>query len=326
MARKPKPLLKILRGVHDQQMDDDVIRLIEDCSVVFVEFITTNKSLDKFETYARDLTCDDEYVGWLSAEERAWFKNHPDPYYRIVWHFRKSGKRFYVVDEGVQSMKRHATKAESEYTYYTDRDIRKLISDKNFQSFYRIVDKNLQHDMDGINARDRLVARQIAKDIDWLEESSIPHAKMALVQGYMHHSAPFIHELMPNLRTEEHLYNIEQLQFDPFSRLEHLFYEFKAANPDMPLDPKLINRMLMLHFLTYARMPAYEDKHHSWYDLSIRWDKFIHDAYGLAVGKQLERWSDVEIHEGLLKTLDSWEKAGWGLPAVETNKHTHTTV
>ncbi len=305
MIQKQKISLRILRGVHNNDMIDEVFRLIEDCTIVFVEMIAPAKYKDDFEVMANAITMNSEYVDSLTDENIEWFTKHPERYYRLLWRARKSGKVFIAVDETTTLSEDQLM---GKYNLFNNQEMSQLGNTLNFASFYRSFNKHLSWMAVEISKRDQLVARQIAECVPWLEKNHCAHERMALVQGYEHQSEQYIKKLLPNISITEHTYNIRNDTNNPDRILLTKMLAQHKQHPNDPVDTALIDRMVLGNVRLVFELPYVEEDDDKRRGIFFTLKLSLSNLMQRNMYRKINGLTDDAVHQNLIVALGKYGK------------------
>src|SRR4051812_25555467 len=95
MPSNQKIHLRILHGVHDIDMVDDVVPQIKESEVIFFELVGSAKIKDSYYEWAFHMTMHDE---WADAQDMKTMSSQSNPIVKLVWEYRKSRKLFIFID------------------------------------------------------------------------------------------------------------------------------------------------------------------------------------------------------------------------------------
>lgn len=232
--------LAILRGMHDPGMVDEVVSLVEDKDVVFFEYVNTMEQKEALEDILGGLSFDDAYA---QSEKVKKFAEWPDAFLRIGYRLRGKHIALVPVDDVLKEGQTVESYVQGMMTYFAGDEVDNFIETGDPEPLYESFEASLRHNAAETRRRDEKVARQIAVMVPMLKERGIKHENIALVQGYVHNSAPFIRKLIPDLEITEQLYNrelTESLARTPLLRMDRE----KVLHPDKPANRKDIDTFL----------------------------------------------------------------------------------
>lgn len=202
----PETEITLYRGPHDMPMIETLTPLLRQADVVFMECLCTPAVRREYEKMLRRLSFNDDAVDRVDPAIFARSKELMD---HLGWAMRKSKVPIFLVDESVVPSHAHQ-KFMNANTIITPSVLDAFEDGKNFPAFYAAANERYDNYLRYVRRRDRLVARQLLLVLMRTRHNSRPWRKVAVIQGYMHFSKPFIERYAPHVTIREYFFDRER--------------------------------------------------------------------------------------------------------------------